>query len=106
MANMGQFSPQVVLETGDDGKLDYQAAQVRKSLLAVSSCNAKKNPCWFDGDLSYILPKNSPQLAQIRKLIAEAPKKIPMHLEKGVYHIKTWVKPPAEPAAPFARQGS
>ena len=98
--NQGQFNPSVILETGIEGGLNFQAADVRKPLLAVSAVNAKQNPVVFDGGASYILSKTCPQLKEIRRLIAEAPSKIPLHQEKGIYYMRTWNKP-----APFQGQG-
>ena len=100
MPNEGQFRPGVVLETGDEGGINFQAAQVRKPLLSVSAINAKKNPVIFDGEMSYILPRSCSQLDEIRRLIQLAPSKIPLHLEKGIYHLRTWSKP-----TPFQGQG-
>ena len=102
MPNLGQLNPQVFLESGDAGALNYQAAKVKKPLMAVTDCNKRQNPVIFDGHHSCILPSNCPQLAHIRQLIQEATKKIPLHWEKGVYKMKTWIKPRN---APFAGQG-
>ena len=99
--NEGQFSPQALLESGAIGKFNYAVAKIRKPFCAVSDLNGKGNPCWFDGELSNILPSNCPQLPEIRRLIAEATDKIPMHLEQGTYKIHTWVPP----AGPFQGQG-
>ena len=84
MPNEGQFRPGVVLETGDEGGINFQAAQVRKPLLSVSAINAKQNPVVFDGEKFYILPKACPQLAEIRRLIQLAPSKILLNIEKGI----------------------
>ena len=83
--NLGQLSPQMVLESGDLGSINYQAAKVRKPLAAVSDINKKKNPCWFDGEKSYILLSKCPELEEIRRLIQKAQGKIRLHLEKGVF---------------------
>ena len=99
--NLGQITPEMVLETGDVGSVNFQAAEVRKPLMAVSDVNKKKNPCWFDGNDSHIIPSSCPQLPEIRRLISEAQRKVPLHLEKGVYHMKTWIKP----TTPFPGQG-
>ena len=69
--------------------------------MAVSDCNQKGNPVLFDGDRSYIIPKHSPGLDQMRKLVEEMPDKIPMHQQNGVYKLRTWSKP----AAPFQGPG-
>ena len=38
------------------------------------------------------LPKGAPEQEQIRKLIAKAKNKIPMHAEGGVYILDAWVE--------------
>ena len=68
--NRGQFSSDLLIETGELGRLNFADADVRKPLLAVSSCNAKGNPVWFDGHQSYWLPKNAPELTEIRRLVS------------------------------------
>ena len=64
---------------------------------------AMGNPSWFDGEaeVSAIIPKDCLQLPEIRRLVKEAQGRIPMHLEKGVYNLHTWVPP----ASPFVGQG-
>ena len=57
------------------------------------------NPGWFDGEQSFILPKNTPELAEIRRLIHQASNKFPLHLSNGVFTMKTWQ------AEGFARPG-
>ena len=46
----------MTLEGGQEGRFTFQAAPVRKPLLAVSSVNDKGNLVLFDGDESYIIP--------------------------------------------------
>ena len=101
--NMGQLTPQMFLESGDIGSLKYQAAKVKKPLAAVTDFNKRGNPVWFDGHASHVIPAACPQLAQIRQLIKDAQKKIPLHWENGVYRMRTWVKP-TNPR-PFVGQG-
>ena len=91
------------MESGDVGAVNFQAAKVKKPLAAVSDCNRKGNPVFFDGDASCIIPKNCPELAQIRALIKKAAKKIPVHLDRGVYKLRTWMKP--QGPSPFRGQG-
>ena len=101
--NLGQLTPEMYLESGDVGALNFQAARVKKPLAAVTDCNKKGNCVWFDGHKSCLLPANCPQLAEIRRLIAEVSKKVPLHWEKGVYKMHTWVKPKS--TRPFPGQG-
>ena len=44
MANQGQMSPEVLVESGDIGRINFAAADVRKPLLAVSAVNKKGSP--------------------------------------------------------------
>ena len=91
--NRGEFTSELLVETGEMGKLNFADADVRKPLLAVSSCNSKGNPVWFDGHRSYWIPAGAPQLEQIRQLIAGIDKKIKLHLENGTYKMRAWKKP-------------
>ena len=52
--NRGQMSPEVIVESGDTGRINFSEADVRKPLLAVSAVNAKGSPVWFDGAQTFI----------------------------------------------------
>ena len=78
----------------------FQAAQVRKPLLAVSSVNDKGHLVLFDLAGSYLVPANAPEVVQIRALVERAKGKINLHRKNGVFHMKAWRK-----AAPFHRPG-
>ena len=95
--NLGQMDCQMVVETGDVGNMNLDAAEVRKPLLAVSSCNNKGNPVWFDGHKSCIIPGTAAQVKQIRALIAKITQRIPLHYKNGTYHMKTWRKASSRP---------
>merc|ERR1712079_138998 len=72
--NLGQFTARRTLANGLLSATKFQAAEIRKPLLAVSGLNDKGNPVWFDHDQtggSFIIPKGTPELQQIRKLIAQ-----------------------------------
>ena len=88
----------------DDGRITqstYQAAQVRKPLMAVSSVNDKGNLVVFDGKGSFIIPGTQKGLiGQLRSLIQKVPDKIPLHRKNGVFHMKSWKLKPG-----FTRQG-
>ena len=99
--NKGEMVPTFLIETGALAQVKLQDGEVRKPLLAVSDVNGKGNPCWFDGNKSYVLRKGSPLLQEIRDLIAKVQAKIPMHLKNGTYIMKTWKRP----ARPFTGQG-
>ena len=101
MKNQGEMSPLMVLESGQTGAVKFQAADVRKPLLAVSSCNKKGNPVWFDSDESFIITGSSPEVKQIRALIQQIKNKVRLHQKNGTYIMKSW----APPKGPFRGQG-
>ena len=72
-------------------------------MLAVSEVNARGNPTWFDGEKSYILPGDAPQIATMRKLVQDVAQKVPLHLKNGVFKMRAW-QPGAE--AGFPRPGA
>ena len=70
MPNLGQLKPEMLLENGNDGRFTFQAAEVRKPLLAVSSVNDKGNLVLFDNEGSFIIPGTSTALIrQSRDLV-------------------------------------
>ena len=89
-----------MVETGAKAKLTFQAAEVRKPLVAVSALVEKGNLAVFDKS-SFILPGNAPEISMIRQLIAQVKGRIPMYTEKGVYKVRNW----AAPKAGFTRPG-
>ena len=78
----------------DDGRLTqstYQAAKVRKPLMAVSSVNDKGNLVIFDEKGSCIIPGGDKDLiSQIRSLVDKVPDKVKLHRKNGVFHMKAW----------------
>ena len=105
--NMGQMGIDMVLESGDNGTVEIQAAEVRKPLLSVSQVNKKGNPCWFDGERSWIIPKNAQALVQVRQLLANVPNKIPWRLEYGIFKMRSWKRAPVRSGeGPFQRPGN
>ena len=87
------MKPQVVVESGDTGAMNFAEAEVRKPLLAVSAINSKGSPVWFDGEDSFILPKSATKLPEIRDLIRQIKSKIRLHQSRGTYVMRTWRKP-------------
>merc|ERR1712079_796421 len=70
--NLGQFVAKRTLANGLLSDTKFQAARIRKPLLAVSGLNDKGNPVWFDHDQtggSCIIPRDAPELVEIRRLI-------------------------------------
>ena len=101
IANQGQFAAPMRLEDGRLTNSTYQAAVVRKPLMAVSSVNDKDNLVLFDKQGSFIIPGgNKALVAQIRALVNKVPDKVQLHRKNGVFHMKAWKLKPA-----FARQG-
>ena len=99
--NEGQFVAPMRLDDGRITQSTYQAAQVRKPLMAVSSVNDKGNLLVFDEKGSFILPGiNKGLISQLRALIQKVPDKVPLHSKNGVFHMKAWKLKPG-----FTRQG-
>ena len=100
MPNLGEMKLDMVLESGENGALTMQAADVRKPLLAVSALNRRGNPVWFDNEQSFIIPSTAENLAKIRQMIKGIKNKIPLHASNGVYTTRAWKK-----ASPFQGPG-
>ena len=66
--NLGQISASMTIEGQREGRFTFQAAPVRKPLLAVSSVNDKGNLVVFDGTKSFIFPGKGPQVAEFLTL--------------------------------------
>jgi len=99
--NEGQFTVPVRLNDGLNSQPRFQAAQVRKPLMAVSSVNDKGNLVVFDGSGSFIIPGTQKELiSQLRALIQKVPDKVPLQRKNGVFHMKAWKLKPG-----FTRQG-
>ena len=75
----------------DDGRITestYQAAKVRKPLMAVSSVNDKGNLVLFDDQNSFIIPGGNKDLVkQIRALVQQVPDKVKLHRKNGIFHM-------------------
>ena len=99
--NEGQFVAPMRLEDGRMTQSTYQAARVRKPLMAVSSVNDKGNLVMFDDQGSFIIPGgNKSLITQIRALVQKVPDKVKLHRKNGVFHMKAWKLKPG-----FPRQG-
>ena len=90
--NEGQLTPTVLLEEGGRGSMTFQAADVRKPLMAISSVNDKGHLALFDLEGSYLIPSDCPEVRQIRELVIKAQRKVRMHRENGVFHMRVWKK--------------
>ena len=76
---------------GANKRVTFQAATVRKTLLAVSNVCDKKQFCIFDNDGSYICPRDTPEGQAILKLVALMKHKISVQRKGGVYVLPTWI---------------
>ena len=77
IANNGQFDVRVLLEDGRTTKSTYQAVEVRKPLMAVSSVNDKGNLVLFDEKGFFILPgTNNDLISRLRAFVQQAPDKV------------------------------
>ena len=103
IANLGQMRARRVTESGQLSSTLFQAAKVRKPLLAVSSTTSKGNFVAFDHE-DYgggcIIPASAPELPMIRQLIKQVADRVQLHQEKGVYLLRNWEAP-----GPFPGQG-
>ena len=91
--NEGEIRPRVIFEDDVSGDMKFNAARVRKPLMAVSSVNDKGHMVLFDQPGSFMIPASAPELEQIRALVQQAIGKVQLHREGGVFHLKTWVFP-------------
>ena len=91
--NLGQLDACRTLPNGQRGMVRFQAADIRKPLLAVSGTAAKGNMTIFDKEEfggGCIIPANSPELAEIRRLIQKAQNRIKLELTGGTYRMRNW----------------
>ena len=87
IANNGQFDVRVRLEDGRTTKSTYQAVEVRKPLMAVSSVNDKGNLVLFDEQGSFIIAgTNKDLISRLRALVKQAPDKVelPRKMESSI----------------------
>ena len=107
IANEGEL--QVDLETegsGNASRIVFQAARVRKPLLAVSGVVGKGNIVVFSAEGSFILPGNRNTRAKIQAAIDCTNGKIPLHQKNGVFVMRCKRKGAGGPEPVFSRPGS
>ena len=93
MPNLGQKTIPLLTENGTARIATFQAASVRKPLLAVSaSCDAGQT-VMFDNDDSYIIERDSPEGREIRRLAQQCVAKTPLERKGGVYILLAWAMP-------------
>ena len=102
IANRGQRRVPLRLcaEEGQLSIIKFQDGAVRRPILSVLESTEAGNTLVFDADESVILPKGCPEQVEIRRLIAQARRKLKMETENGVFKLNAWVEPPG---SPFAR---
>ena len=86
----------------------FQVADgLQKTLMAVSDCNDRGNLVAFDNDGSGLIPRDSPEGRQIRRLIRQALDKkqgVEVRRKNGVFVMPVWIAPPtAQGKAGFPR---
>ena len=98
MKNRGQRNVKLRLGSPDGSAagFKFQDAEVRRTIMAVGDSTAAGNCFWYDDEGSYILPRGTPELAEIRKLIQKVCKKFTMRKENNVYQLDAWVDVPEE----------
>ena len=72
------------------GKMRFQAARVRKPLLAASGVTEKGNIIIFSKESPCIIPATDPVAKQIEALTKQAATWIPLYQENGVFVMHTW----------------
>ena len=88
--------------------VNFQCAKVQKPLLAVSNVADKGNSSWFDKEecrSACIIPGDSPELPEIRRLIAQIRNRVRLERTSGIYLLRNWLLRNADPDAGFPRQG-
>ena len=91
--NRGEFTEQAMTAEGIVVGTTWQDAEVRKPLMAVSACADKGNMTIFDQESSCILSAKSEEIAEIRRLIKQAKKKVVVHRVGGTYSFRMWRVP-------------
>ena len=96
MPNLGQKTIPLMTLDGQGKAATFQAAKVRKPLLAVSaSCDAGQLII-FDNDVSCMLERDSPEGREIRRLAKQCVAKTTFERKGGVYTMPAYVVPPSK----------
>ena len=94
IANMGETAVKLRMEQVHQpdvlGKVTFQAAKVRKPLLAVSSMTSKNNMLVFHRDCPCVIPAGDPIMQRIIALVEQAKNRIPLYEKQGVFVMRTW----------------
>ena len=103
IANLGQLKARRRMAHGADVGLLFQAAKVRKPLVAVSATVDKGNMVIFDNeahDGGCVIPSSAPELQMIRQLVQQVTDRIRLERRNGVYVLRNWL-----PEGPFVGPG-
>ena len=106
MANLGQQQFGALCGKNQKRRMCFQAAEVRKPLLAVSGACDRDQFVIFDNAGSWIARRNTVIGQRILALMQEMSEedKLQLTRKNGTYSMPVWVLPPASETG-FQRQG-
>ena len=96
MPNLGQKTIPLMLADGTAAAATFQAAKVRKPLLAVSASCDQGQLVLFDNDFSCMMDRDSPEGRGIRRLAKQRIAKTRFERKGGVYTLPAWIIHPAK----------
>ena len=94
LPNLGQKTVPLMLADGTAAAATFQAAKVRKPLMAVSASCDQGQLIMFDNDLSCMINRDSPEGREIRRLAKQCVAKTCFERRNGVYTLPAWIIPP------------
>ena len=94
MPNLGLKTVPLLMMDGVAKAATFQAAKVRKPLLAVSASCDQGQLVMFDNDISATIERDSPEGREIRRLAKQCIAKTTLERHNGVYTISARVTPP------------
>ena len=103
MPNLGLKTVPLLMVDGVAKAATFQAAKVRKPLLAVSASCDQGQLVMFDNDISAMIERDSPEGREIRRLAKQCVAKTTLERNNGVYTISARIIPP-EKLSPSDRQ--
>ena len=78
---------------GTRARITFQDAAVRRPILSVGESTSAGNLYVFDDAESALIPKGSPEISEIRKLVQRAKNRLKIQKENNIYRIEAWVDP-------------
>ena len=94
MPKLGQKTIPLMLADGTTAAATFQAAKVRKPLMAVSASCDQGQLVMFDSDISCMIDRDSPEGREIRRLAKQCIAKTCFERKGGVYTLPAWTTPP------------